>query len=185
MLRLILTFSVLAASMQISQAIAQEEMTDAEKLAASRDTWDDLKQKCVGNYRYFVRTSSFTGFGTETEIVVRRNKVAGRRFLVSGGIERVLPEGEPEAPQHKWVEKGEEVGKNKEGAPPKTLDELYDEAEKVIAHELAEHEKLYLRFDKQGLLTSCFYVDTRIADDAPTTGVTISAIKLEGEKKQE
>jgi hypothetical protein len=168
----------------LSVSIGRAQDTDADKLQGSLDKWSELKEKCGGNYRYFVRTSSFTGAGTETEIAVRNNKVAGRRYKVIGPPVLIAPDpdGEPpkpEAPKYKWTERGESVGKNKEGAPAKTLDELYAQAKEVLARELPEHEKRYVRFDMQGLLSSCFTVDTRIADDAPTNGVIISEIKLE------
>ena len=166
---------------------------DAAKLKESREKWEKLKEKCGGNYRYFVRTSSFSGMRTETEIVMQKNKVAGRRYKVTGGfgpaveiapVEPGKPPVKPAAPKYKWTERGADVGSNKGGAPAKTLDELYDDAEKVLAHTLSPTEKLYVRFDGQGLLKSCFYVDTRIADDAPTTGVMISEIRLEGGAKE-
>ena len=178
------TLTVLTATLLMVAGTAAAVDDNMAELQASLDKWDNLKQKCGGNYRYFVRTSSFTGAGTETEIVIRNNKVAGRRYKVTGPPVLIAPtpNGEPpkpEAPTYKWTERGEEVGNNKDGAPAKTLDELYAQAKEVLVRELPEHEKLYVRFDKQGLLSSCFTVDTRIADDAPTNGVIISEIRLE------
>lgn len=162
---------------------------ETAKLKASLGKWEELKQECDGNYRYFVRTSSFSGFTTETEIVVQNNKVTGRRYKETKGFGGAgplpiapPPEGEPvkpAPPKYKWTERFDEVGKNKEGAAAKTLDELYEEAQVVIARELPEFERRYVRFDDQGLLKSCFTVDTRIADDAPTKGVMISEIRLD------
>ena len=71
------------------------------------------------------------------------------------------------------------MGSHKKGAPPKTLDELYTEAGKVLEAKLEPHHRLYVRLDERGLLKMCFYVDTRIADDAPRTGVVIDSIRLE------
>jgi len=168
---------------------AEETNGDAAKLQKSRDTWDELKKKCHGNYRYFVRTSSFSGVRTETEVVVQKNKVAGRRYKVTGGsaaVLRIAPAvpgdrpAKPASPKYKWTERGTDIGGHKQGAPAKTLDELYADAAKAVAHALKPSEKRYLRFDARGLLKSCFYVDTRIADDAPTTGVIIAEIRLKG-----
>ena len=77
-----------------------------------------------------------------------------------------------------WVEKGKEMGSHKKGGAAKTLDQLYKEAAEVAKRKLPANERRYVRVDKQGLLLSCFTVDTRIADDAPTKGVNISSIKL-------
>jgi hypothetical protein len=177
---LLLTIALVTLTVSIGRA----QDTDVEKLQRSLDKWSELKEKCGGNYRYFIRTSSFTGAGTETEIAVRNNKVAGRRYRVTGPPVLIAPgpngeQSKSEAPGYKWTEQGESVGKNKEGAPAKTLDQLYAQAKEVLARELPEHEKRYVRFDKQGLLSSCFAIDTRIADDAPTNGVIISEIMLE------
>lgn len=149
---------------------------DQAKLQVSQKTWQQLNKKHNGNYSYKVRWSSFAGFGHETEIVVRNNKVAERRFRSFSG--RPVEPGKP-TPEHvSWIEKGDDVGSHKEGAAPKTLDELYAEAAKVLERDLADHERRYVRFNKQGLLLSCFTVDRRIADDAPTKGVTITSISL-------
>ncbi len=143
-------------------------------------TWQKLKATCGGNYSYKVRWSSWVGFGNETEIVCANNKVVERRYREwKGGPQVVRPGGAKPKPQGtSWTEKGNQIGSHKKGAPPKTLDQLYQEARKVLATKLARHQRLYVRYDKQGLLNSCFWVDTRIADDAPRTGVMISGITL-------
>ena len=155
---------------------------DAAKLKQSLGTWQKLKQQCGGNYQYNVSFSSFAGFGHTTTIVVKNNKVAERHYRVFSGrpIAPALP-GQLGKPQDdKWVERGKDLGSHKKGAPLKTLDDLYAEAADVVKRELPQHQRRYLRFDKQGLLNSCFTVDTRIADDAPTKGASINNIKLEG-----
>ena len=149
--------------------------------AKSQATWKQLKATCGGNYSYKVRFSSWVGFGHETEIVCRQGKVAERKYRDwKGGPRLVRPGG---APQPKpagtsWTETGDKIGSHKQGAPARTLDEMYQEAGKVLAAKLEAHQKLYVRYDKQGLLNSCFWVDTRIADDAPRTGVMIGSIVL-------
>lgn len=154
----------------------------AAQLAASLKKWQAAKITCGGNYSYKVRFSSFAGFGTETEIIVRNNKVAERKFrswTARGRIAPVAP-GQP-APKptgETWHERGNALGTHKKGAPLKTLDTLYAEAKAVLARKRTAHERLYMRFDKQGLLQSCFTVDTRIADDAPRNGVMISGLTL-------
>ncbi len=111
---------------------------------------------------------------------MRNNKVTERRFRSFGGQQvQPVPVKPGAKPQGKtWVEKGKSIGQHKAGAPPKTLDELYTEAAKIAKLKLLSHERRYVRFNKQGLLLSCFTMDRRIADDAPTKGVTISKIKL-------
>lgn len=164
---------------ETTEASAATTSPHQKQLDESLQKWNDLKAACGGNYSYKISWSSFAGFGHETEIVVRDNKVTERRYRERSGPPALVEPGKP--PQENgegWAETGDELGSHKQGAPPKTLDELYVEAQGILNKQLEPHHKLYVRFDKQGLLSSCFYIDTRIADDAPQTGVVISSIEL-------
>jgi len=158
---------------------AEREIPASESLARSLEIWQELKVKCGGNYSYTVSFSSWVGFGHSTEIVIRDNNVVERKY---SEFNRDTPPPPPESGKmrgEKWTEKGDQLGIHKEGAPGKTLDDLYREAQKLLETKLTPEQQLYVKFDKQGLLESCFYVDTRIADDAPRQGVAIGDIKLE------
>jgi len=155
---------------------------DPAKVAKSLKAWQQAKEKCNGNYSYSVRWQSFVGFGHETTVVVKGNKVVERRYRE---FKRRPPVAVPNKPNVKpkpagplWVEKGKELGSHKKGTAAKTLDQLYQEAAEVAKRKLPANERRYVRVDKQGLLLCCFTVDTRIADDAPTKGVNISSIQL-------
>lgn len=153
----------------------------AEKLEASLSIWKKARRKCRGDYSYTVRLQSFAGFGNETEIVVRNHKVVGRKYRTFS--QRALLPGEANPGGKSWSETGDDLDSHKEGAATKTLDQIYVEAGKVLSGERAQNERLYVRFDKKGLLLSCFTVDTRIADDAPKKGVSVSRVTL-GRKVQ-
>ena len=176
-------------AMMLPPATGQEKVAveravpSGESLAKSLQTWQELKIKCGGNYSYTVAFASWVGFGHSTEIVVRNNKVVERKYTE---FNRNAPPPPPEpgrTPGEKWTEKGDQLGGHKEGAPLKTLDDLYKEAQQVLETKLSPEQRLSVRFDKQGLLESCFYVDPRIADDAPRKGVAIGNIQLELPKK--
>ncbi|MEZ6055739.1 MAG: hypothetical protein R3C01_03450 [Planctomycetaceae bacterium] len=154
-------------------AVSKEVQQVREALA----TWKTLKEKHSGNYSYKVRFASAFGFGSVTTIVVRDNQVTERRFVEFSANPRPLPPGEAPA-DNGWIELGKEIGTHKQGAPGVTLDDLYADAEKIASADLPEHERRYIRTDKQGLLTTCLTVDTRIADDAPTKGISIQEIVL-------
>jgi len=147
---------------------------DAGKVQTALEGWAKAKAKCGGNYEYTVGFTSAFGFGHTTTIVVKANKVVERRYEEFNRREPPRPGVKPPG----FVEKGADVGKNKKGAPAKTLDEIYAQAGKVAAQALRPSERRYVRTDKNGLLTSCFIIDTRIADDAPRKGVAIGQIKL-------
>ena len=150
------------------------------RLKESLARWLRLKKQCGGNYSYTKRWSSWVGFGHETVVIARNGQVAERHFKAFSGRPRpVLPGQVPAEPQGKsWSEKGKTLGSHKEGHPPKTLDQLYEEAQVILAKPVPPFHRLGLRFDKQGLLLACYLQDGRIADDAPTKGVNVTSIKL-------
>jgi len=179
---------VILSAFFVTPVLAAEPADDAAKVKASLEKWQQVKKECKGSYSYTVRWSSFAGFGHSTEIVVRDNKVAERKFKsFNRRLQAPNPPGKPapKADGNSWTEKGKELGTHKKGAALKTLDELYVEAAKVAKLELPQHLRRYVRVDKQGLLLSCFTVDTRIADDAPTNGVQVSSIKIATAKGSE
>lgn len=150
---------------------------DAERLSKSLTSWTKAKEDCGGNYSYKVIKSSFTGHRTETTIVVRDNKVVERRF------ESSQPNflGKPAPLKLEWVETGKEIGSHAKAVEPRTMDELYMIAKKIVEEEVPTNHVRSLGIDKQELLQHCFIRDTRIQDDAPLTGVP--AIYLTLEKK--
>jgi hypothetical protein len=143
---------------------------DPERLERSLAAWGDAKQRCGGNYAYVVRFTSAFGFGHATTVTVRGNRVTERKFERWGRPEPGKPPG---APSPEWVETGAEIGSHAEpsAAPAKTIDELYAIAKTVVDNPLAPHQVRSLAIDGRGLLQACTIRDTRIADDAPTSGV--------------
>jgi hypothetical protein len=156
---------------------------EQEQLQASQLKWEQLRVSCAGNYSYTVTTLSFTGYRTTTTITMRDNKVHQRKYesLAAPRVQLPLKPGEKAPvvkPLKSWTETGVKLGTHKEGTKPQTLDTLYELATKIVKRDLAPHEKRYVRFFKNGLLKSCFTIDTRIADDAPINGVSINSITL-------
>lgn len=150
-----------------------------EKLSVSQKAWDSACKMCAGNYAYNVTTEYYSGTVSITTVVVRDNKVIERR-LVKG----VLPQGKPSGTKPintvtEWVETTADLGKHEgRAAKPKTIDELYAEARKLLNGPIAKHEQLTVSFDKEGLLKDCFVIDTRVADDDTRRGVSISQLTL-------
>jgi predicted secreted protein len=161
----------------------EQAKVDTAKVQAAINAWEKAKTESKGNYSYKVSFTSWVGFGNETIIVVENNKVTERRYRSfnrrqpvpvprPGGAAPLQPEGDS------YLEKGTQLGKNKKGAPAKTLDELYEIALATAKKPLKEFERRYIRSDKQGLLVSCYIMDRRIADDAPRNGLVVSSITL-------
>ncbi|MBM3997315.1 MAG: hypothetical protein FJ303_24675 [Planctomycetes bacterium] len=163
LLRILVTLAFLACG-----ATGAADPSDAERLATSLAKWTNVKEACGGNYTYKVLRTSFTGYRAETIVVVKANKVVERRFDTATPTKP----GEPAPLKTEWVETGKDIGKHKGAAEPRTLDELYTIAKKIVEAEVPAKHVRSLGLDKQGLLQHCFVRDTRIQDDAPLTGVT-------------
>jgi hypothetical protein len=183
LLPLLILFAILLPTIALAQPPRQQ--TPAEDQAQydqAIKVWTRLKTKCEGNYSYTVSFSSWVGFGNETTIVVRDNKVVERKYREWSGRQVMTPvapgQTPPEPEEKTWSETGEEIGENKKGAPAKTLDELYEEAAEILKRDRESFERYYVRTNDEGLLTSCFYIDTRVMDDAPRHGLAIGKIEL-------
>ena len=148
-----------------------------DQLNQSYKRWLKLKEQCKGNYSYDVKWSSWTGFGNTTNIVVRGNQIIERRFESYGAPH---PDGRP-IDENRWTERGEFIGSNPKGHPPKTIDDLYREAISLTGKPVPQFYRGVIRLNKEGLLLSCYIQDTRIADDAPIKGVNITSISLGSE----
>ncbi len=149
---------------------AEPAPSNLEKLATSEAKWKEMRDTAKGEYTYQVQQVFFIG-RNETTIKVRDGKVVERSFIEMGNPEPLPPGVAPPDIKPKWIETDQEISSHKESAPAKTIDELYVEAAKVLKLALEPHERLYLGFSDQGILSHCFVVDTRIADDAPQNGV--------------
>ncbi|MST01018.1 MAG: hypothetical protein EXS29_06885 [Pedosphaera sp.] len=160
---------------------SENDSSEIGKVTTALDVWAKSKTSCAGNYSYTVRFVSAFGFGSTTTIVVENSKVVERRYVEFDRSRPVLL-GDPAPPNNNYVEKGAQVGKATQGAPAKPLDELYADARKIAAEELQPRDRRYVATDKNGLLLSCFIIDTRIADDAPRRGVAIDSITLAAPK---
>ena len=152
-----------------------------DQLDQSYKRWLKLKEECKGNYSYAVNWSSWSGFGNRTTIVVRGNQIIERRFESFGAPH---PDGIPIDKNH-WTERGNFIGSNPKGHPPRTIDDLYKEAKSLTGRPIPKFHRGVIRVNKQGVLLSCYIQDTLIADDAPIKGVNITSITLEIEKLPE
>ena len=152
-----------------------------DQLDQSYKRWLKLKEECKGNYSYDVNWSSWSGFGNRTIIVVRGNQIIERRFESFGAPQ---PDGRP-IDKNQWTEKGDFIGLNPRGHPPRTIDDLYKEAKSLTGRPIPKFHRGVIRVNKQGVLLSCYIQDTLIADDAPIKGVNITSITLGIEKLPE
>jgi len=151
---------------------ARPNKVDADRLTASRLKWQQLREAHGGNYSYTVRWASAFGFGHLTTINVRQNRVVERRFEEFNQAVAASPVGGVIGPKPKWVETGNQIGTHgQEGAPARTVDELYAEAARLVSEPVPETHQISLGITPTGLLHHCTIVDRRVLDDAPRRGV--------------
>lgn len=150
------------------------DSSDLEKVKDSLVEWEKIKADVSDSYSYMVRWSSFIEYGHETRIFVEDGKVIRRTFRPIKMVKN--PSGE--SPFKPWKEEGDQIGEHREGAPAKTLDQLYESVIKVASKKLERSERRFVKTNSRGLLIECFIVDTRIADDAPKNGISITGIRL-------
>lgn len=106
-----------------------------EKLDASLSGWKHVKNNNVQAYHYATNFSSWTGYKNETIIHVRNDIVISRQFRAWDQDRRSISQ---------WIEKTPaDLGTNKEGAPPKSVDELYEECREILLTKNLKENRLY------------------------------------------
>jgi len=174
MKQITILYTILASLLAVQFASATPEENKA-KLEKSEKLWAETKKNCGGNYSYQVIVSYMMGDRKVTTITVKNNVVVERKMEKYG-----VPNPEKEAgPELLYHEKGADVGKDKRGGKALTVDQMHAIAKTRLNEKLPESHKLYYRFDKSGLLKSCYSVDTRIMDDVSINGFTTSNFKAE------
>lgn len=164
--------AVLALTAPCSAADDVAAPTDVERLATSRATWEQARDAAGGNYSYEV-PQVFMMSRQTTRFVVQQGKVVERSFeQFVGPPGPPPPGGGSPVPTTAWTETGADIGTHGDGAaPPRTVDELYDEAATLLARPAAEFKQRSLGINDRGFLDHCFDRDIRIADDGPLEGV--------------
>ncbi len=129
--------------------------------AESIDAWNELKTNNGTSYRYQTTFSSFTGFGSVTELTVT-NDVVTTRVYQEFSTDEVT--GEQQIIDS-YTETGSQLGNNAKGATPLTIDQLYAScaAESLIVDATAN--TIYFQTAVNGLMTLCGFVPDFCADD--------------------
>ncbi|NOQ16488.1 MAG: hypothetical protein GQ581_05470 [Methyloprofundus sp.] len=135
-----------------------------EKLAHSFSIWQQQKIKQGDSYQYSSKFVSWVGVGSETTITVNDGIIISRKYHAWDADKKETAQ---------WAEtNSKELGKNKEGAALKTIDELYAQCRTILATKDAESNHLYLGFDENGIIEHCLFTPKQCADDC-SSGVRI------------
>lgn len=150
-----------------------------QKLEASRARWNEAKKASGGNYEYVARFHSYSGFGWECTVVVRNNEVVERIYTT---FNRTTFQS---VPPETWIEHGLELGRHGEGIPPRTMDEIYDEADRILGQPAGGVKPKWIYSENSaGLLLECGWMDAMIADDIPLNGIRLAEIRMQSPDKK-
>lgn len=139
-------------------------------LQGSRAAWINAKEAHQGTYEYTSSFESWTGYRANTTLVVRDDEVSERYF------EATYRNESGEMVNEEWVEQTkEELGSHRDGAPAKTIDELYDICAETVLTQSPLGATIWLEFFEDGILHRCTYQENNCADDC-STGVHIDTL---------
>ncbi len=165
--------------------------------------WKSFKTASNNSYRYILTGSTWTGVSWETELIVEKGEITGRKFRYTNfeGVRRpatgwdtnsakealkVLGMSEEEFTQRsgadflaycEWEEKGVELGTHTGTAAsePITLDVIYQRAKNEWLQE-RKNVTTYFEAKNEGLISSAGFVEDNCADDC-FRGVNIRLIE--------
>ncbi|MFC2138309.1 hypothetical protein ACFLTE_09050 [Bacteroidota bacterium] len=127
----------------------------------SLSKWNELKNNNGNSYIYQTTFTSWTGFGSTTELRVEEGNVTSRKYQ---GFEINQTNGQKEILET-YHETSDNLGSNDKGANPLTIDELYETcaSEYLIIDE--NNNTIYFETTENGLMTLCGYVPEGCMDD--------------------
>ncbi len=119
--------------------------------------WKKQKQMNGMSYRYVVGFSSWTGFGNQTTIVVKEDRVIARHYLAWGQMQKIIDSWHETIPST--------LGSHKMGAKAKRVEDLYQECQQNILRKSKKDNHIYFTAHNNGILKSCVYAPKACADD--------------------
>ena len=141
----------------------------ASEFDDSYKAWIKFKAESQNSYNYAVATSSFTGITTQTIIYVQNGKVVKRYYKA------MTQHGNPPvAVQEEWTEEGSSLNTHATGAPTRTLDQIYVEAENNWLKK-RDNAETYFETKNDGMISLAGYAEKSCQDDC-FIGVTIAFI---------
>lgn len=136
----------------------------------SKKEWDKLKVQNGNSYFYVMLEQSFSGFGSETKILVNNGKVIARYY---DAFEISEEDGTKTVTYSYSEEVRKDLGKHAEGAPPVNMDELYKSC--LSKYLIADPDTNTVYFDTtaEGVMILCGFVPHGCHDDC-YSGIRIS-----------
>ena len=120
----------------------------------SHDMWVEMKNENGNSYKYQSSFQSWVGFGDITEVDVEEGVVIARNYTAF--IFNDLTNMRETTTTYNEV--SNQIGANQEGAPPLTIDELYQSCSGEFLKVNRSNNTLYFESNDSGLMKTCGYV---------------------------
>lgn len=138
-----------------------DDIAFASEFDESLSQWRQLSAQFNNSYVFSLVQSSVFGFGSTTTITVENGAVTQRAFEA---YQRTDTPGEKEITRS-WVENQDELNSNDEGAPPMTIDEIYNACDKDILSVNPADNFIDFKTDANGIIRLCTFFPKNCADD--------------------
>jgi hypothetical protein len=148
-----------------------KQINYAGEFETSYNAWLKFKSDKNNSYSYSVKTSSFSGYTTSTTLTIENGKVIKRNFTAT------TPGSGPNPQlviQEMWTEEGSTLNTHRNGAPIRTLEEVYAEAKNNWLKK-RDNAKTYFEAKNQGMISTAGYVEDGCMDDC-FVGIYITGI---------
>lgn len=138
----------------------------------SLNKWTELKKQNGNSYQYQVNQGSWSGHGNLTELTIKNGIVVQRTckaYKTDGktGVKKI---------KFSYSENEQEIGNNKWGALPRTIDQLYNSCiEKYLIVDTAKNT-VHFETKNDGIISLCGFIPNNCIDDC-YEGITITSFK--------
>eukprot|EP01083_Nonionella_stella_P191988 710115_1 len=141
--------------------LTTSESTNTTNYNESLDIWNQVKLTNGDCYTYTTSFTSFVGYGFSTTIKISDGIVIERSYESFqwnyDTNEKIIQDTYEE-------NSADDIGSNSNGAPTKTIDELYSECPQYINVDEYDHY-IYFTTDENGIIKMCGNVPKDCADD--------------------
>ncbi len=165
----LITFCAIAALFMIASC---KQINYADEFETSYIAWQKFKKEKNNNYSYSVKTSSFSGYATNTTLTVENGNVTKRNFTAT--MSDVSSSSSQGIVKETWLEEGSSLNTHKNGAPIRTLEEVYSEAKNNWLKKRI-NAQTYFEAKNQGMISTAGYVEKGCMDDC-FVGIYITGI---------
>ncbi len=177
----LLTLLLIISVLMINISCDTNSASNSQNIKAyntSLENWKHLKLISGASYVYEISRGSVFGFGGTTQITVKNDIVVSRTYesysiydennTYLGYENRLI--------MSSYTENPETLGSNIEGAPPVTIDELYNTCLRKYLSVDPDTNTIIFNVNDFNIISDCYYVPDGCQDDC-TFGITITNFK--------